>query len=114
MTHMRHGLQDLPSGALRKISPKSRGSLGLDARELYYLRPLLSFFLGDEPGKVGGRAHERHASRYEEARDAPRRAVECNPRYSISYSLLAAALIRLGDRVKRSLPRSGRLRSIRL
>lgn len=35
-------------------------------------------------------------NRYEKARDAARRAVESNPRYSVPYSLLAAALVRLG------------------
>jgi Flp pilus assembly protein TadD len=35
-------------------------------------------------------------NRYEKARDAARRAVESNPRYSVPHSLLAAALVRLG------------------
>lgn len=37
-----------------------------------------------------------HAERYEEARDASRRAVEFQPNSSIPYVFLAVALVRLG------------------
>ena len=37
-----------------------------------------------------------HATRYEEARDAARRAIQANPNFSVPHILLAVALVRLG------------------
>src|SRR5262249_31350811 len=50
-----------PNETLWNISPRSRGSLRLDAGELDHLGPLLGSF-GDQLTEVGGRARKRRAA----------------------------------------------------